>query len=69
MRVDLKELAAALAYLKSINSCPLEQIEWTLGAKVVDVTTDEVGEWKFTGLNNSWFGERLVENVEELKFK
>ena len=55
MKVDLQKLAAAIAYFKLINSCPLGEIEWILRGKTVDVVSNEIDEWRFTGLNNTMF--------------
>lgn len=56
MRVNIDELADALALIEKVNSVPLDEIEW-MDREGNEVTPDHetVQEWKFVGLSNATF--------------
>lgn len=53
--VDLRRLAASIAYIERVNRLLLNEITWTLDDNVVPVTAKQIDEWRFTGLNNRDF--------------
>jgi len=65
LTVDLSELERVLAYLKTINDQPLEQIDWVRNGALIEVRGDDIEEWKYTGLCNRYFAvdNLLPENI------
>lgn len=63
MRVDLTQLEAVIAYLRILESMPLDEITWLRNDEIVPVSEEILTEWKFTGLNNRHFAqEHLLSN-------
>jgi len=60
MRVNLRELHDALDYMKSINEQDLRDIEWHLDGIPFKVPDDAIDEWRFAGLNNTYFAESYI---------
>lgn len=62
MKVNIEDILDARNFLYSINAKwnKLEDIEWHYDGKKVDVSKEEIEEWKFTGLNNTDFGEMYL---------
>lgn len=62
MKVNIEDILDARNFLGSINSkwIGLEDIEWYYDGKKVEVSKEEIEEWKFTGLNNTDFGEDFL---------
>lgn len=63
--VDLRKLEDAISYIEAVNRLPLAEITWTRDNVRVPVTTEQIDEWLFTGLNNRDFArEHLLPNAE-----
>lgn len=55
MIVDLNKLFETMAYLRTIESVPLEEITWILDGVPVKVAKEQVESHKYSGLNNRDF--------------
>lgn len=56
MKVDIEDILEQMNFMWWINGLTkLENIEWYYDGEKVDVTDEELEEWKFTGLNNTDF--------------
>lgn len=56
MKVDIEDILEQMNFMWRINGLTkLENIEWYYDGEKVDVTDEELEEWKFTGLNNTDF--------------
>lgn len=62
MKVEIEDILEARNILWRINARwnNLEDIEWYYDGKKVEVTEEEIEEWKFTGLDNTDFGETYL---------
>jgi hypothetical protein len=53
--VDLTFLEEVMNYLSLIEDSKLSKIKWLRDKKVVPISSNEIKEWEFTGLNNRSF--------------
>lgn len=51
IKIDIEIILAARKILKDINNLSIDNIEWYKDAKLLDITSECLDEWKFTGLN------------------
>jgi len=52
MQVAIEEIRDILARKSNINRFPLEQIEWFENGIRINVSKEEIAEFKYTGLSN-----------------
>jgi len=55
MIVDINELREHLNYINKVNKHNLSEITFMKDGKVLDVSNDDIDEFKFIGLNNVYF--------------
>ncbi len=55
IRFDVEEIEAPLAFLKKLNSFPLEEIEFYEGGEKVEIDPRVLDHWRFVGLVNKSF--------------
>lgn len=55
MRVNIEDLEKYKEFIASINSVPLEQIEWFYGGDLLRFSKEQIDEFKFVGLTNACF--------------
>lgn len=68
MRVKVEKVFDLLRQLEEINKCPLEQIEWTWNNKKLEITNQEIEDWRFTGLGNTSFVSIILEEKINAKY-
>jgi len=52
MRVDIEKIREMQEYRGQINELDLKDIEWYEKGKKIEHSSEEIEEFKFTGLNN-----------------
>lgn len=55
MQVNIEDLDKYKEFIASINSVPLEQIEWFCGGYLLQFPKEQIDEFKFVGLSNASF--------------
>lgn len=55
MKITKEEFEQHLAFRDKINNTDLSDIEIIVNGLQVEVSADEISEWKYTGLGNYWF--------------
>lgn len=55
MIVQVDEIERVNLYLESINNAELEEIVWMRGYEKINVTNEQINQYKYTGLRNSDF--------------
>lgn len=55
MRVNIEDLDKYKEFIASINSVPLEQIEWFYSGYLLNFPKEQIDEFKFVGLTNASF--------------
>lgn len=55
MQVNIEDLDKYKEFIASINSVPLEQIEWFYGGYLLRFPKEQIDEFKFVGLTNACF--------------
>lgn len=55
MRVNIEDLDKYKEFIDSMNSVPLEQIEWFCGGYLLKFPKEQIDEFKFVGLTNASF--------------
>lgn len=52
MKIDIEDVLEHLNWRSSVNDRDISEIEWYRDGEKVDVSAEEIEEWRFTGLNN-----------------
>jgi hypothetical protein len=75
MIVDIDEVEKCFRYFKEINSSNIEDIVWTKGNEVLNVSTTDLENFSFIGLSNrdfpavmGWLPEDADIRIELLSF-
>ncbi len=66
MKVNVEDIIKMMKFKREINRMGLEDIEWCLNGKVVNIAREDIDNFDDIGLNNtdfvSWyFGDKLEE--------
>lgn len=62
LRIKLSDVQQMMELERSINSVPLQEIEWIDDfGKVIQVSEEEIEEWKFIGMSNVSFAECKID--------
>jgi len=54
-KISIEDVYEIDEEMREINQIPLDEIEWTFNGEVVDVDSQIVSEFEFTGLTNMDF--------------
>lgn len=62
MQVHVEKVLDLKRQLREINSVDLKEITWLKNGKKIEVQTEDIEDFRFTGLNNTEFVDIYLEN-------
>ena len=61
MKVNIEEIAIIRKRLIEIDQTSIDDIEWYKDGVKIDPTEEQLEEWKFLGLSNSYFPDYMFD--------
>lgn len=55
MEITKEDFEKHLEFRDKINNTDLSDIQLIVNGALIEVSEDEISEWKYTGLDNYWF--------------